>query len=436
MNPQGLLPHQQTHAAELRKFLTANGAALDASDTGVGKTFIALWVARELGVVPLVICPKSVRVDWEKAAAIIGVEIEVVNYERVRGARRRGKLAMSEWGKEVAVGKGSKWVWHEPYTLIIFDEVDRCGAMVGLNSKLLIAARRQCPYILALSATAADDPRQLKALGYALRLFDTSQYKWWLLAHGCVPGIFGGFVFPRDSPKAKIAMQKIHQKIFGEGRRVRLRREDIPGFPRTLLDIKLIHDDSGKAQGHCLDLEAAYREGQVLAAIIEARQALELLKVPYLLEMAEHYAQTSRVVVFVNYSATILALQEGFKALFETPAPSIDGSNTQDEREEIKRAFQAGELPALVCNVAAGGLGIGLHDPQGIAECTTLISPCYSSRQIRQVHGRVQRQGGAFSRQYLVYFADTLEEQIAAAVKSKLANLDTLNDGILNGVLK
>lgn len=183
MNYTGLRDFQRTHGYRLAHALATNGAALDASDTGTGKTFVACWLAREFKMVPLVICPKSVVASWRRAAEAVGVEIEVVNYEKVRGIRQTclsryerrdecGKpffgpftvrLSSSEWGGEIECTRGTRWQWASDYELVIFDEVHRCGGATSLNSKLLIAARRQAAHVLTLSATAADDPRQFKA---------------------------------------------------------------------------------------------------------------------------------------------------------------------------------------------------------------------------------------------------------------------------------
>jgi superfamily II DNA or RNA helicase len=122
------------------------------------------------------------------------------------------------------------------------------------------------------------------------------------------------------------------------------------------------------------------------------------------------------------------------KKQFRVETPVIDGENTAAERETIKKAFQANQHPVLICNNQTA-VGIGLEDPTGQVERTTLISPCYWAKLMVQVIGRVHRDSGAFSAQYFVYFADTLEAEIAAIVRDKRENLNALNDALLNGVL-
>lgn len=436
-----LRPFQTEHARRLARYLLVNRGALDASDTGTGKTFVAAWIAAALKAVPLVICPKSVKHDWATAMQFMGTQAEIVNYERARGYTKKGeKGSSSQWGFEQACGTGSRWVWRSGYELMIFDEVDRCGGMTSLNSKMLIAARRQARHVLCLSATAAEDPRQLKALGFTLRLFTLDRFKYWLLSNGCKPGIWGGFDFLGASPnplkreKGRAAMLKLHTDIFQGGKGARMRKSEIPGFPKTQIEVKLIEDESGKAKKIAEELRAVYGRGRDLEMLTALRQELELLKVPYLFELAEHYAKTSRVIIFVNYRQTAEELRKLVKQTFHMEQCVIDGSNTEAERNEILRRAQANEIPIVICNSQTAA-GIGLHDPKGQVERTSLISPCYSARMLEQVFGRPHRVGAAFSLQLLIGFANTLEESIANVVLNKRGNLQALNDAELNGQL-
>src|ERR1022692_2888142 len=87
MNIDNLLPYQPAHVEALMRSLVRYGAALDASETGVGKTFCALAIARQMGVVPFVLGPKNSRATWLRAGVAMGVPVEWINYEMVRGRR-------------------------------------------------------------------------------------------------------------------------------------------------------------------------------------------------------------------------------------------------------------------------------------------------------------------------------------------------------------
>lgn len=438
LNVSGLLPHQVKHAPEIARCLYANGGALDASDTGTGKAYIGAWIARTFKTAPLVICPLGVKNDWATAMRFMGAEAEIVNYERARGWKKKDeKYSSSQWGFEKGVGQGSQWIWRQNYELMILDESDRCNGETSLNSKMLIAAKRQARWVLMMTATPAEDPRQMKALGFALGLFKLPDFRYWLMAHGCRPSKWGGFDFmglsknPKTAAKGKQAMLKIHDQIFNQGRGARMRKAEIPGFPKSRVELKMIEDETGVAKEKSEELAEIF-EGRDLERINALRQELELLKVPHLVDLAEHYAKSSRVIIFVNYKRTIEALRSDIIRLFGI-APVIDGSVTGEEREKIKRDAQANLIPCLICNSQAGGIGIGLHDPKGQVDRTDLISPCYSARILEQVFGRTVRVGAAFSLQLLLGFAGTLEAEIASVVLAKRGNLLALNDAVLNG---
>ena len=80
-----LLAFQINHVKMLYACLNTNGVALDASDTGTGKTYSALCLAQELGLIPVIVCPKSIIPGWVKAIKFFGLsEYYVNNYEQYR----------------------------------------------------------------------------------------------------------------------------------------------------------------------------------------------------------------------------------------------------------------------------------------------------------------------------------------------------------------
>lgn len=427
-------PH---HGKILRALESDHGAVLDASDTGTGKTHVALACCRVLGERPFVVCPKPVVHSWEEASRIQGVELRgICSYEKARGRGQRlnyfnpqifgpnfRRESSSDYGREIPYGRGSLWKWSENHSLMIFDEVHRCSGNASLQSKMLIAAKRQSERVLCLSATAADDPRQLKALGYALGLHTLRNYKWWLLSRGCVPGRFGGFDWPEDMRDESVLM--LHQDIFGSGKGARMAKALIPNFPKTQIETLLLRDTDGKAAALARQIREAHKGKAKLLEIHALRQRLELMKIPDLVLMAKDKSLTSRVVLFVNYRASAAALAKKLKA------PVIEGGVSGLVRQQFQDGFQAGKIPILVANSAAAGEGISLHDFITQADITTLISPTFSAKQLRQVFGRVNRDQGGFSQQFLVGFEGTIEEEILKTVMQKSDRLDLLNDGDL-----
>lgn len=422
------------------------GAALDGSDTGTGKTYSAIAVARELGVTPLVIAPKPTLPSWDRAGEFLGHPGETINYEMIRGraeSRESGKLAVSEYGREVARGSGSGWVWSQPYELVIFDEVDRCAGSTSLNSKMLIAAKRQCKRVLCLSATAADSPLQMKALGFALGLHDIKTFWNWILRYGCKPAVFGGFEFTKDRKKAAAAMLKLHSLIY-PARGARLRKAEIPGFPKTQIATKILPISDGKVEALAAEVAELYRhrkkqeaesEENPMVESIRARQALELLMAPDAAELAKDYALSSKVILFVNFRDTVTVLRKLLPGAVILAGDDIEPGYGPTQRQQAMDIFQRNAAPYIICTYGAGGVGVNLHDPTGAETRTNLLFPCYSARMLVQATGRPNREGAAFSDQFLLYFNCKTHKRIALTLDTKLDSLAALNDGILNGAV-
>jgi ERCC4-related helicase len=350
---------------------------------------------------------------------------------------KAGKPIDTEWIEEKPWGSGSFVQWKNPYALCIFDEVHRCGGETTKNSKALIAARRQHGHVLALSATAADDPRQMKALGFLLGLHNLKDYRNWLLRNGCVPGVFGGFDLTEDTEQLDKIFSRLNTNIFpSRGRR--LRKSEIPNFPKTQIEPLLLHDRTERAPAVAAAWEAERAKRKATAEdesdemsnmeqMHRIHQELEMLAIPSWIELAQEYAQNSKVVFFVNYKATLLKLRNDLQKKGLTVGWA-DGDQSMQERADMIEAFRADTLHAFVANSQTLGESGGLH---GKAPRTTFIVPCESGRRLKQIFGRVNREGGDFSLQFLCYFAKTPQEDRYHRLKQKEINIDKLNDASL-----
>lgn len=437
-----LRDYQREHFAGMLDLIRTRRSALDGSDCGVGKTYVALAISAAMDTVPLVVGPAGARLAWEQASHVLGVPCEFVSYQTLSHVAKAKDLINNEWVQERPWGtKGSFLQWKNPCELIIFDEVHRCGGETTKNSKLLIAAKRQCGHVLGLSATAADDPRQMKALGFMLGLHtlngDKTGWRNWQLRNGCKPGIWGGMDLIEE--KQEETFRRLHANIYpSRGRR--LRKEEIPGFPKTQIEPLLIDDATGQAGAVAALLEKVVREqaegerkkGDEVSAMEEMHRVckqLELLAVPAWTSLVEAYLEKSKAVFFVNYVETMKQLERtlGKVCLVDT----IYGGQSEKERKFILSQFQQNNIDALIVNIKALGESGSLHDPTGRIPRTTFVLPCESGRVLKQVYGRVNRDGGAFSLQFLCYFRNTVQERRVELLQAKGLRIDLLNDASL-----
>lgn len=422
-----LYKKQEEHAHRLRIALSSHGAALDASSTGCGKTLVAADIAAETTRPTLVVCLKNSIPMWKAELKDRGANsIGVINYEMLRTGK-------TEWGDPVTgLHKGFKFTIPDD-ALIIWDECQKAQGVDTQNAKMLIAAK---PYWnLLLSATAVENPTEMRALGFILNLHGLRNFWQWCRNRGCKPNQWKGLDF--YDPSGAI-LNGLHHEIFPE-HGSRLTVADLKEhFQETQIittpldfgpEIKKIYDEMETELALLSDVVKTDTKNPAamrLVARLRARQRTELCKVPTIIEMAEDLMKEGRsVVVFVNFDATIEALLARF------PTDSIiRGSQTQEERQLVMQNFQSDKRRFLICNVQAGGVSISLHDTHGKHPRTAIISPSDNAKDILQVLGRVHRAGGATpSQQHILFAAGTVEVAVEKNCRTKIQNMEIFNDG-------
>jgi SNF2 family DNA or RNA helicase len=418
-----LLSYQEEHAEAVASALARHGLAIDGSDPGVGKTYVAAEVAKNNAKQVLVVCPKVSMPAWRRVLEGFDVPVlDVVNYEKLR----TGNTPHGKWG-----GK-KQFEWSVPQqTLVIFDEVQRCKGKDSQNAKMLRDAKG-LPMLL-LSATLAENPMELRAVAHITGLCDWHSFWSWLLKNGCKKGRFG-----LEFNKRRVdVLAALHEELFKK-RGSRIRIADLGDqFPETQItaealdfgdEIEKIYKEMD-AELSALDAAAANdKPAQALTIALRARQSVELCKVPGIVQLAEDFLEDGKsVVVFTNFRATLDALCEKLKTNC-----AIFGGQSAEARQSCIDRFQANADRVIVVNIQAGGVSLSLHDVHNTNPRVALVCPTYSGTELRQALGRVHRSGGSKSLQRILFAAGTIEEKICARVNAKLERMDLLNDGIPN----
>lgn len=439
-----LFPVQQDAAATIEASLRTYRAALDASETGVGKTLVACNVARNLGIPFGIICTKSVVPDWERELANEGLKpLFVINYEMLKRGRE---------GIIVRKGKSLKWVLPGP-VLLIWDEVQHCRSPFTLNSKMLMASKDNGYWNLMMSATPFEGPQHMRAIGYALgmhTLFQSTMgggksWESWMRELGCTQDFWKAWQPPPPS-----RLQDLHKSLYakdgGIPKAVKLHTSDLPErfrsnhvIPRHVdfgdnATIEAYYKTVGVPEETLLEYvetgDSSLLPEEAITQLLRARQQAELAKLETIAQMATSIAaEGKKVVVFLNFNRSIDDLSELLaKAGFVCPA--IRGGQTGRERDLIISQFQNARQTTgiLLVNAAAGGTGISLHDTAGNVPRVSIISPSFSATVFKQVLGRIYRNGMLSDATQLVLLASgTIEERVYAVVRSKITALETIH---------
>lgn len=407
---------QLPHAQKLLGALARHRAALDASDTGLGKTHIACWVAKHLNLPVAIVCPKILKQVWKEATRQWDLQpVLIENYEKLR---KQPKQLLGQ----------------APDTLVIWDEAQKAKGQKSQTAKLMAESKKFVN--LMLSATLAESPLDMKAAGFLLGMHSWKDFWVWAKRNGCRENHWGGLEFVSAQ-----SLQSLHHRIFSErgsklslttlshllpSNRVDSMAVEVAGqkeiaalYAELENEIQMkIEENPDRA------LELMLAKGAVLHG--KMLHKIEGLKLESMAELAQQYMEDGALVVcFVNYVDSSKELSQ------RLGCGVINGETPSDERERLVREVQENKSDALVVTAGAGGHGISLHDTIGNKPRVVLISPNYSAQTMVQTFGRSHRTGAKSPvQQFVIFAANTPEEEVRKAYQRKLKNMKTINDGV------
>jgi len=440
-----LLPPQREHAVNLLNSLYINGVASDQSETGVGKSYVAAWIAKNLNSPVVIVCPKVVIPSWTKVLSYFGIKAHcLINYEKLM----RGNTEHLSF-KDGKDDSASDYIINFPKnSLVILDEVHKCKSSTSKNSDFLIKLKMDGYKSLLLSATAATNPLEMKAFGFATTLHNLTSYRQFITDSGAYVGRYGGFQIDLQSQKTVEAMSNIHDKLFNlykvSSRMTRKMFDKIFPDNHVMVECFDMGSNTDKINRVYLQMEselAALEESSVnysqhhFAIMTKARRMAELLKVPTMVEMIEDwYDEGISPVVFVNFTDTVEAIEKQLakNRKFDGKIARIVGGQSDKVRQKDIELFQSDVKRIMIANLAAGNAGVSLHDLNGNFARGAIISPSYSAINLLQALGRIHRaEGRTKCIQKVMFAAGTIEEDACKRVQFKLNNLECLNDGDL-----
>lgn len=463
-----LLEFQLKHQKALIKVLQKHQVALDLSDTGVGKTFVAISIAKELNLKPIIICPKSIIYTWGRVCNLFQISTYgILNYESVKSGSKKwyrncnnfqtlnrinvdnieiskSNTIMQTISSQLLTGSTGPvlsfsstpvsttnptdfidYVISVPNdALIIFDEVHSCKNINTENAKLLQSTKQIKNKVLLLSATLADKPKHFAVFADLLGLSDLGTFPIYLRRlQKLLP----------NTPEMAI----LYKKIFPEyGSRILI--SDLGNlFPKNIIIPELFIMDDSTAKEiqdqyeliNFLSSDAQEKENKaqfILPKICYARQKIEVLKIPTIVELAKQKLDDGlSVVIFVNFKDTMRVLSKELNT-----NNLIHGEQVLKTRDSIICRFQDNIDRLIICQIQTGGQGISLHDIHGGHPRISLISPGWSAKDLQQALGRIYRaEGKTPCLQMIIYCANTIENKICEILQEKIHNFSRLVSG-------
>lgn len=427
-----LFPWQVPLADKAEASLRAHRLHILATCTGSGKSYIAAEVARRIDRPLLIVCPKAAITQTRRCVEAMGAApllLDVIN------------------PAQMVVSKNCLWynrkkLWTIPKeTLVWFDEIHRGASGESSLTTLAVAQLKAFgASLLALSATVACSPMQLRALGYWAGMFRFARgdFLTWCREHGCFPVIVGGrrvLKFTKNRERAAEIMRGIRAE-FGDMFQS-LGPEDIEGFPDELLETILVDLDKRERE----EIDDAYASMSERMKTKGKNELAETMKERERIEFALAEAVAERVasdvddgispIAFWNFTSSRERFEAKLIARGITDIARVYGNQKDTERQKGIDAFNANRYPVASVNVSAGGVALSMHDILHERQRVSYLIPSYNAAEIKQALGRIRRAEGTAVIQRFVIAAGTLMERVAVALDRKLNNIDLLNDGDL-----
>ena len=455
---QKLLSYQEKHVIKLVTILLEHNIALDASDTGIGKTYVAAAICKELERKPIIVCPKTLIFNWKCVLSFFDVKYyDIVNYETLKNGKtyRDDKYKSRKKSPFLEIEENdpenphkSVFKWKVPKdTIIIFDEAHRCKESRTDNGKLLMSSKQliqeKIPVII-LSATISEKITDMKIPFYLFGFIpSTRNFNHYIKT---IQKKYPNYRIKKSNYKTKndfiVAKQNAQAMIIFEEIKdftSRIKIKDLGDkFPSNQICLQqFIAKESNK-------ISEAYKEIAVLlkalknnpgqnhlSRIQKLKQKIEFKKVPIFIEQALLYLEEGKsIIIFVNYLNTLNILIDELDIKCK-----IQGNQTMEERQNAIDLFQSNEERIIICQIRAGGVGISLHDLHGNHPRVTLLNFPDTAIDLLQALGRAPRAGAKSPvLQRIIFVANVeYEKKIMQNVDKKLTNVSAINDGDLDG---
>lgn len=426
-----LLEHQGAHFTRVSEILAQHFAYLDTSETGCGKTFIAMKLAEIYKYKLFVIAPKGVCSTWKNECAQHGIDlIEAMSYEKLRGFERQtnpntyvirngSRFTATNYFKTLVNGK----------ILLIFDEVHRLknrktASLAAAHSLVKEIVKLNCgSRIAGLSASPFDKPEHafsiMKALGVVLSDelydYDRSEKVYNLIGMKEIMSYsrridsnladrLSGFMVNRGGINK--ASFKYFQKIIKVGLSSSMPRPKIKSnfdakngyYIMPPEDDKIIvkgAENLARAVRFDPTTGRITRETPDFGAITAALMMLERGKINTLFRLGFETlirVPNSKIIIYVWYKNTMQQLLKLFKDEL-VDANVMNGDTKQSERDKITKTFQQANLNSrvLITSCPVGGVGLTLDDQIGKYPRFTFCNPNYRFIDLYQAGGRTYR---------------------------------------------
>jgi SWI/SNF-related matrix-associated actin-dependent regulator 1 of chromatin subfamily A len=433
-----LMPFQRQG---LEFLVEKEGRALIGDEMGLGKTIQALaYIHANPDKLPaLVICPASLKLNWDREAAVAcpnlrryiisgkkserlpPADIYIINYDIM--AVRLGDL----------MSAGIQTMILDECHYLKNRSAQRTKAVLGSGTKH--PGMSSVPYIIALSGTPILN-RPAEVYPVIKTLAPKQIPAWMTFAYRYCGARHNGFGWDFTGSSNT---EELHQLLTSTVMIRRLKSDvlkDLPAKQRSALPMEMSSEvvkDYAAARSNFITWLKSVDPSKVSAAqraeTLVQFQALKRLAARGKWKAATDWLKDSlesngKIIVFAVHHEAIDKLMEDLK---DFRPVKVDGRDSQEARQAAVDRFQNDETCRLfVGNIKAAGVGLTLTE----ASAVVFLELGWTPGEHVQAEDRPHRIGQTKSvNVYYLVAADTVEEEIAALLDKKQKVLDAVLDG-------
>jgi len=420
--PENMTKKPFEHQIIAGRFLLNKKKAILADEMGGGKTFSTILAAYNTKGKKLIVCPASLKLNWQKEVNFIPNQItEVIN--------GKGWIDCKGWTivNYDILCKHIDTILSNNFSVVIFDEIHYCKAVSNsgkASSKraemfLRIAEKVENIYLLTgtpITNHTKDIFNLLKAVEHPLAK------KFFAFGQRYCNAYNNGYGWDFNGSSNT---EELHEKIKPYMmRRLKSEMLDLPEKIRTFIPVQIkLTEYNKKIKEYMNDRKSITNQGEHLVYLNAMRHILAKEKVCYTLDIAKNLLeQGQQVVILTNYNFVVEKLMEEFGNI----AVKLTGDCSQEQRQQAVEEFQNRNKKIFVGNLIAAGVGITLTASQNIIVNDYDWVPANHA----QGEDRIHRIGQEKQANIMYVYADqTFDENITQLLEKKLNNMSQIVDG-------
>jgi SNF2 family DNA or RNA helicase len=424
-----------THQFQAAKFLLEKSKAILADEMGGGKTTSAIIAAYNIDGKKLVICPASLKLNWQKEIKLVDstAKIGIVNGKTITD------LSGCDWYiiNYDIISKHLNSILTTDFTSAIFDEchyiksIDNSGKPTAGRGKAALQIAEKIGNVYMLTGTpitnkTKDIFNSLKAIEHPL------SNKWINFAMRYCGAYREAYGWNMDGSSN---MSELHAKLQPfMMRRLKSELLELPEKIRSFIPVEIDVKEYNRQYSEYMAEREGMEKGLQLVKLNALRHLLAIQKIPATIEQISNITeQEKQIVVFTCYQEVVDQILAKYPQ-----AGKITGECNSVQRQKTVDDFQAGKINIVVCNIIAAGVGLTLT-----ASDTVIFNDFdWTPANHAQAEDRIHRIGQNKKCNIIYMYADNAEmdNKLSKILERKLQNInaviDNNSDNMFNELIK